>query len=193
MMLTAIQLAAACGATVARAENWLQPLTSAMGLFAIDSPARVAAFLANIGHESGRLVYVREIWGPTRAQTGYEGRKDLGNLRPGDGRRFMGRGPIQVTGRANYAAMRDGLRRLLPSVPDFEQSPELLEVPGWGALAAGYFWHDHGINKPADAGDFDGVCDLINRGRKTAAIGDSNGYADRLALWEAAKKALTTT
>ncbi len=69
----------------------------------INTPARAAAFLAQVGHESGQLRYLREIWGPTPAQVRYEGRADLGNAQPGDGKRFMGRGLIQITGRKNYA------------------------------------------------------------------------------------------
>lgn len=189
-MISADQLKDCTGSTLQKAQLWLDPLTAAMDMFGITTPARQAAFLANVGHESGHLVYPREVWGPTPAQVGYEGRKDLGNLRPGDGRRYLGRGPIQVTGHFNYIATRDGLRKYLPNVPDFEASPELLELPRWGAYAAGLFWESHGINAFADAGDFDGVCDLVNRGRKTQREGDSNGYAERLQLWIAGKAAL---
>lgn len=189
-MITADQLAACTGATLRSATNWLDPLSSAMDVFAITSPARIVAFLANVGEESYNLVYVREIWGPSPAQIRYEGRKDLGNLRPGDGRKYMGRGLIETTGRANYAATRDGLRHYLPNVPDFEASPELLELPRWAAYSAAWFFAKHGCNELADVGDFDGVCDLINRGHKTEAKGDSNGYPVRLALWTAGKVAL---
>lgn len=189
-MITLEQLAACTGATLGRASPWLGPLSDAMEAFEINTPARIAAFLANVGHESGRLVYRKEIWGPTKAQLTYEGRVGLGNVRPGDGFRYLGRGPIQVTGRANYIATRDKLRALSPQTPDFEARPELLEDPRWGSFAAGLYWHTHGINAFADAGDFDGCCDVINRGRKTEKAGDSNGYADRLALWTAGKKAL---
>lgn len=188
-MITADQLAVATGATLQRAINWLDPLTAAMDVFAITTPKRMCAFLPNIGQESGHLLYVREIWGPTPAQMRYEGRKDLGNLRPGDGRRYLGRGLIQLTGHANAIEARDGMRKYLPGVPDFEKSPELLELPRWAAYSAGWFWARHSINVFADAGDFDGVCDVINRGHKTVEEGDSNGYAQRLALWNAARPA----
>lgn len=189
-MITADQLAIGTGATLQRAINWLDPVSAAMDVFAITTPVRIAAFLPNIGHESGNLRYVREIWGPTAAQLRYEGRKDLGNFRPGDGRRYLGRGLIELTGHGNAIAARDGLREYLPGVPDFEKSPELLELPRWAAYSAGWFWTEHRINAFADAGDFDGVCDVINRGHKTVEIGDSNGYAQRLALWQLAKPAL---
>jgi putative chitinase len=189
-MLTAEQLSAATGSSLQRASNWLGPLGVAMEHASIDTPARMAAFLANVGHESCRLQYVREIWGPTPAQLRYEGRRDLGNLRPGDGRKYMGRGLIQVTGRSNYIAARDGMRKLLASAPDFEASPELMEVPVWAAYSAGWYWSTRGLNAIADSGDFDGVCDVINRGRKTDTVGDSNGYAERLQLWKAGREAL---
>lgn len=189
-MITADQLSACAGATLQRATNWLDPLNAAMDAFGITSTERIAAFLANVGHESGRLIYVREIWGPNAAQLGYEGRKDLGNLRPGDGRKYMGRGLIQTTGHGGYIATRNGLREFMPNVPDFEASPELLELPRWAAYSAAWYFSKHGCNELADAGDFDGVCDVINRGHKTQREGDSNGYAERLAFWTAGKAAL---
>lgn len=190
MTLNVDQLAACTGSTAALAQTWIDPLNAAMALFAITPPLCVAAFLANVGHESMRLSHPREIWGPTAAQLHYEGRRDLGNLRPGDGRKFMGRGPLQVTGRANYAIARAHLLRFLPSVPDFEQSPELLEQPRWGALTSALYWHDHNLNTLAAAGQFDGVCDVINKGHVTPTVGDSNGWPERLALYTAGKAAL---
>lgn len=182
MSLTAQQIQAGTGCTAARAQAWQPYLHPACVLFSIDSPKRLAAFLAQIGHESGRLVYVRELWGPTAAQTRYEGRLDLGNIYPGDGKRFMGRGLIQTTGRANYRATRDGLFAFLMDVPDFEASPADLEQPEWAALSAAWYWYDRNLNALADVGDFKGITLKIN--------GGLNGYADRLALYEAATRAL---
>lgn len=182
MSLTAQQIQAGTGCTAARAQAWQPYLHPACVLFSIDSPKRLAAFLAQIGHESGRLVYVRELWGPTAAQTRYEGRVDLGNIYPGDGKRFMGRGLIQTTGRANYRATRDGLFAFLMDVPDFEASPADLEQPEWAALSAAWYWYDRKLNALADVGDFKTITLRIN--------GGLNGYPDRLALYEAALKAL---
>jgi len=75
-----------------------------MQRYQIVSTQRVAAFIAQIGHESGQWVYVCELWGLTPAQLRCEGREDLGNTEAGDGLNFRGRGLIQVTGRGNYAA-----------------------------------------------------------------------------------------
>ena len=192
--MTPEQLAACTGCPrVALAASWLAPIEAAMAAYGIDTPDRQAAFLAQVGHESGGLQYPREIWGPTPAQERYEGRADLGNTQPGDGKRFRGHGLIQVTGRDNHARARDRLRAKFPErdVPDFEADPEALALPEWAALSAADFWEAHDLNKWADAGDFDGVSDVINRGRKTAKEGDANGYGDRLARYYAARKVLS--
>ena len=179
----ATALAAACDCSIMRASNWLGPLDAAMVAFKIDTAERAAAFLAQIAHESGRLQYVRELWGPTQAQSRYEGRRDLGNTHPGDGYRYRGRGLIQTTGRTNYGRTRDGLRLAgVPDVPDFVEQPEALEVPKWAAMSAGWYWKSHGCNELADVENFDGITRAIN--------GGLNGQPDRLALWERAKRAL---
>ena len=182
MTVTADILRAALSCSSQRATTWAPYLQRACEIFAINTPARLAAFLSQIGHESGRLQFSREIWGPTPAQVRYEGRKDLGNTQPGDGRRFAGRGLIQTTGRANYAATRDGLRKFVPDVPDFEANPILLEQSQWAALSAAWYWHNKGLNALADVGDFRRITVRIN--------GGTNGMADRLALWAKAKDAL---
>jgi putative chitinase len=176
------QIAAACGCSLMRAENWAAPINEAMDAFDITTPARVAAFLAQIGHESGHLQYVRELWGPTPAQARYEGRADLGNTQPGDGYRYRGRGLIQTTGRTNYARTRDGLRHAFDGVPDFEADPEALEAPKWAARSAAWFWSVHGLNVLADQDEFETITRRIN--------GGLNGQAERVALHEAATAAI---
>jgi putative chitinase len=156
-----------------RATRFLNPLNAAMLESGINTRLRMAAFLATVAHESGQLLYMAEL----ASGAAYEGRKDLGNVFPGDGMRFKGRGPIQVTGRANYAACGKALGL------DLISNPELLEIPENGCRASAWFWTTSNINRYADAGDFDGVCDAVNRGRKTPAIGDSNGWASRLAFY----------
>jgi len=153
-------------------QRFVGPINEALVRYQIVTPARIAAFLAQVGHESGRLQYVREIWGPTPAQRGYEGRADLGNTEPGDGRRFMGRGLIQITGRANYQRMSDALGF------DFIGQPEALESSHYAALSAGEFWRSRNLNALADAGDFDRITARVNGGQ--------NGRADRRAIFTVA-------
>ena len=170
------------GATDALAERYAEPLAEACIHFKITTPERVSAFLAQVFHESGRLRYAREIWGPTAAQSRYEIRRDLGNVNFGDGRRFMGRGLIQVTGRGNYKQMRDYLRQTVHGVPDFVATPEAMEQPKWAAYTAAAYWDSRNLNALADVGDFDRITKLIN--------GGYNGKPDRDALYIKAKKVL---
>lgn len=180
--LTTQQLQAATGCTPERAARWLPHIERACHLYGIDTPKRLAAFLAQVGHESGRLRYVREIWGPTPAQARYEGRADLGNRLPGDGKRFMGRGLIQITGRANYRAATKGLWLQDKHAPNFEHMPELLELPAWAALSAAWYWHSRNLSPLADAGRFEAITRRIN--------GGLNGQEERVALYGAALEAL---
>jgi len=149
-------------------------LNTAMNRYSIVGTQRAAAFIAQVGHESGQLRYVREIWGPTAQQAGYEGRADLGNTVPGDGSKYRGRGLIQITGRANYAACGEALG------VDLISNPELLEQPQYAAMSAAWFWSTKGLNTLADQGDFVKITRRIN--------GGLNGLEDRLQLWERAKK-----
>ena len=175
-------LVAALRCTQSLAERFAAPLTDACRMYAIDTPARLAAFFAQIGHESGALRHTVEIWGPTDAQKRYEGRADLGNLQPGDGFRFRGRGLIQTTGRANYRTLTQRLRTRGVDCPDFEVDPDELQAPWWAALSAADYWDMRGLNALADAGDFAQITRRIN--------GGLNGQADRLARWDVAKAAL---
>ena len=181
--MTPQQLQAAMGCTAANAERFAGPLSAACAFYSIDTPTRLAAFLAQIGHESGALRYTSELWGPTPAQKRYEGRADLGNTQPGDGERFKGHGLIQTTGRFNHARVRDRLRERFSGVPDFETDPEALTDPQWASLSATDYWDDRGLNALADAGNFEAITRRIN--------GGLNGQADRLARWERAKRALS--
>jgi len=161
-------------------------------LFDLTTVNRLGMFLANVGHETGNLRFLTELWGPTQTQKGYDGREDLGNEYLGDGFKYRGRGWFQTTGRGNYLRVTEYLRTRFPDlqVPDFVAHPDLLATSQWAALAAGQYWDERELAKYADAGDFSGVCDMINLGHKAKREGASNGYADRLKLWKAARPAL---
>lgn len=163
------------GARLDRAQRFAEPLTSAMQEFGIDTPLAQAAFLANVGHESGGLHWLTEL-GDVGYFQKYEGRRDLGNTEPGDGFKFRGRGVLQTTGRANYKSLSNHLGI------DFIANPDQLAMPVEASLSAGYFWQSHALNAPANAGDFLRCVRVIN--------GGTNGLADRQALYDAAKKVL---
>lgn len=175
-MITEPQLASLCGSKQ-RAAQFTTPLTSAMERYHINTPARVAMFLAQVMHESGRLRYVREIV----SGDAYEGRRDLGNLQKGDGRRYKGRGLIQITGRINYRACSQALfgdERLL-------DEPEQLEQPEAAAQSAAWYWASRNLNHFADAGEMLTVTRRIN--------GGTHGLDERIAYWDKAKKLLSET
>lgn len=176
-------LAQAAGIPYSRAIRWAIPVKAAMDHAGIRGKNETAGFLAQVGHESGSFQHVREIWGPTPAQKRYEGRRDLGNVQPGDGYRYRGRGLIQITGRANYARLTMRLRRFM--APDFIVNPELLEQPKWAALSAGDYWLDRKLSQyflPDGGVKFKALTRAIN--------GGLNGYDDRLMRYERAIAAL---
>lgn len=129
----------------------------------MDSELRLAHFMAQLVHESGSFKYMEEI----ASGAAYEGRKDLGNVFPGDGKRYKGRGPIQLTGRANYRAFgnRIGI--------DLVRHPEIAAVPSIGLHLALEYWKDRGLNAYADKDDVLTITRKIN--------GGTNGLADRKA------------
>lgn len=178
--MDAATISACTGATASSAAQWAIPVTNAMSLYQIDTGARQAAFLAQIGHESGGLHWTTEIWGPTAAQKLYEPPSakatELGNTQHGDGYLFRGRGFIQITGRANYQAIADAL------CLDCIANPDLLASDEWCPVSAAWWWQTHNLNALADASNFEQITRVIN--------GGLNGYADRLALWAKAKTAL---
>lgn len=151
-------------------------LNTAMSKYGIVTVQRIATFIAQVGHESGQLRYVREIWGPTAQQAGYEGRADLGNTVRGDGSKYRGRGLIQITGRANYAACGEALAL------DLINHPELLEQPQHASMSAAWFWSTKGLNTLADKGEFLKITRRIN--------GGVNGLEDRQRLYAQAQKVL---
>jgi predicted chitinase len=143
------------------------PIEREMALRLIDTPLRRAHFLAQIGHESGELRFRTEI----ASGEAYEGRLDLGNVQPGDGPRFRGRGLIQLTGRANYTEFGRalGIEAELLADPD-----RVASDPDLCVKAAGWFWARRDLNALADANDLTQITRRIN--------GGLNGLEDRRRL-----------
>lgn len=141
----------------------------------IDTPRRIAHFLAQAAHETTGFRDMVEL-GQEAYFRRYDGRADLGNSQPGDGARFKGRGIFQLTGRANYR--RFGARLGL----DLEARPEVAAEPPIAVALAGLYWVDRGLNTFADADDAEAVTRKIN--------GGLNGLPDRLARLTRAKAVL---
>lgn len=172
---------------VGRLAIFVEPINVTQDEFLTPDPWDLAAFIAQTAHESGAFYYLREIWGPTPDQEGYEppGHKadQLGNTMPGDGRRYLGRGLIQTTGRGNYRKAAGALG--LP----LEEEPELLEQPIHAARSAGYFWKTHGLSAKASAKQFA----VITRGVNGLFREFRPGDLDRYGYYEAACAALGLT
>jgi predicted chitinase len=158
-----------------KAAMLIECINQAMREAHISTPARQAAFLAQIAHETGGFRWFHEL-GADESFRKYEGREDLGNTEPGDGARYKGRGFIQVTGRANYTKAGEALGL------DLVHEPQLAETPSVGARVAAYFWQSHGFNALADKGDFITITRRIN--------GGLTGLEERQAYYERAKGVL---
>lgn len=199
--LTAQQLAQATGATLMRASFWLPHLTAAMAKYGIDTPTRVAHFLAQVSVESGRLARTEEelsysaerlkaVW-PSRFKTLQEARQyernpqalaervyggRMGNASLGDGWKYRGRGLKQLTGKANYVAY------MLAADVDCLSNPDLLLQPQYAADSAAWFWSSNGCSALADRCDVAGLTRRIN--------GGTNGLEERQAMTAVAMKVL---
>lgn len=160
------------GLSSAKAAEYLPHLNAAMKEANITTPQRQAAFLAQLSHESGGLRHMEEL----ASGAAYEGRRDLGNTQPGDGMRFKGRGPIQLTGRANYRAAGRALGI------DLENNPGMATRPDVAFRIATWYWSSRNLNQYADRGDFSSITYRIN--------GGYNGAADRNRLHGIARSVL---
>ena len=169
--------------TLANRQKFIDPLNIAMTEFEINTPLRIAAFLAQIAHESGSLYYTREL----ASGDAYEYRKDLGNLKSAalsiahthgstTGKWFKGAGLIQLTGYDNFLACSKALNI------DCLNKPRLLSEPEGAARSAAWFWNKHHLNELADECKFDQCTHTIN--------GGFNGMASRDAFYAKAKEVL---
>lgn len=190
-MITVELLVLSQTCTAMMADKWCIPLRYTCSNFDINTPERVAGFLAQTGHESGGFRFTSEdlhyraealtrIW-PTRfppgvaesyamqpekiANRAYADRMGNGNETSGDGWKYRGRGLIQLTGKDNYAAFSLGADN------EALVKPELVAEPELAALSAGWFWRENGLNELADNKDIVGMTRRIN--------GGNNGLDDR--------------
>ncbi|HUS09141.1 MAG TPA: peptidoglycan-binding protein [Pyrinomonadaceae bacterium] len=157
----------------AKRADYLPFIQQAMAEFDITSYLRETAFIAQLAHESAELRYMEEI----ASGAAYEGRASLGNTQPGDGKRYKGRGPIQLTGRANYTNYGQLLGLDLVNNPTIAATKEV------GFRIAGEFWKLNGLNELADRQDFKQITKRIN--------GGYNGLDDRIKYYERAKKVMS--
>lgn len=164
------------------ADVMLPALNDAMARYQINTRLRIAAFIAQVGHESGQFVWLKEL-----GNNAYLAKYDTGSLAKrlgntpeadGDGQKYRGRGLIQITGHDNYLACSKGLfenARLL-------DTPELLEQPTFAALSAAWFWDSRKLNEFADVSAFETITRRIN--------GGVNGLAERVEFYNRALKVL---
>lgn len=219
MNITTEQLAACVGSRAAIASVWLAPMQAAMAKYRIDTPKRMAAFLSQCGHESRGLSKIRESMDytpealmatfnhgklirfttydayrygrtiahpanqPAIANIAYAGRMGNGPVESGDGWTFRAGSPIGLTGRGNYVKSGKAVGF------DLAGNPALIERTDVGSMASAWFWSINQLNALADAGDIVGISGAINAGNSKAEPRRINGLADRIARYEAAKRA----
>jgi putative chitinase len=203
-MITLDLLKKICPKTkVAVLEKYVTPLNEVAEYYEINTPQRVAAFLAQVAHESGGFNAVKEnlnysakgLMGtfkkyfPTEdlakqyerqpekiANKVYANRMGNGDEASGDGARFCGRGLIQLTGKQNYTRFAADLGVTL------EECVAYLETPAGAVSSAGWFWDSNNLNAISDRGDMKLLTKRINGGHI--------GLEDRIHHYELALEAL---
>lgn len=182
MTITREQLVAILPLSGRMANQMLPALNDAMDRYKINTRLRIAAFIAQVGHESGQFVWLKEL-----GSNAYLSKYDTGTLAQrlgntpeadGDGQLYRGRGLIQITGKANYLSCSKGMfgdNRLL-------KTPGLLEEPKYAALSAAWFWDSRKLNEFADISAFDIITRRIN--------GGVNGLAERVEFYNRGLKVL---
>ena len=153
-------------------------LNACLNRFEINTNLRLKHFLAQIAHESGGLRWMQE----RATGDAYEWRRNLGNVKPGDGRKYKGAGAIQLTGRANYQVFADYMNdQKIMQGSDFVST----EYP---FTSAGFWWLDNGMNARCDRGDtLEQISRMVNLG---GAAGVINGLADRQMYFDRVIKVL---
>ncbi len=174
--LTIQQLRHICPA-VKNPEQFIPALNAAFGAYAeLATPQAQAMFLAQCLHESGGFKFLKEIWGPTAWQKKYEGHAGLGNTRPGDGKKFMGRGLIQITGRDNYTKFDTWICNRRADAAGIVDHPERLEDPDMAVLSAVWFWVSNKLDRYA--GNIEGCTRRVN-GPKMLGLEERKAYYRR--------------
>lgn len=202
--ITAQTLSDAMGGVVplSRYEELLPGFAEAMVEAGCTNVNRAAMWCAQLGHESVGLKYMAELWGPTFDQQRYDTHPGLGNIATGDGFRYKGRGPIQITGRGNYGRLSAWAfgKGYVPTPTFFVDNPTELEAPKYGFLGAVWYWtvSRPQINDLSDRRDLEGVTRAINGGlngiddrrrryQKCLALGEAllpGDPADESAIWD---------
>lgn len=186
--MTPLVLSQAAEIPLLRAQTWASPLSIAIDRYDVQAQAM---FVAQVAHESDRFQAMREYWGPTTAQAGYEKRADLGNTRPeaiaiaaaaGDhpGHWFRGVGAIELTGYDNILAFS------LDYWGDDRgvHNPALITLPPTACAAAGWYWRKRNIDAAAAPGTTEAFVVVTRK-----VNGGTNGLEDRMKLWQSAKRA----
>lgn len=200
------RLAPACGAAYRDAFDKGQAVLDYYGIS--ESALRVAHFMAQMLHESGALTLQYEnlrysperlpriwpqrfrplgpldprkyAWNPEKlANEVYKGR--MGNVRPGDGYLYRGRGMLQLTGKDSYARATTILKRSMPAAPDLTREPDAVVSAEWCLHVAAGAWQARGCNEAADRDDVARVTFLIN--------GGAIGLAERI-IWTSKTRAV---
>lgn len=156
-------------------DKFLNYINGYSDMFHIDTPKRMAHFLAQVAHESSELKYTKELGNKAYCYKYEVGNlaKQLGNTQKGDGYLFKGRGLIQITGRANYTAYKNS--RFCNG--DVVANPQLLELPLGAVKVSMWFWWSHGCNVLSDSDSFVSITKKINGG--TNGIESRRKYLNR--------------
>ena len=186
-------------------EGWVNAMNEVFPKYEINTPERIAAFIAQCGHESGgwrtfseNLNYSAKaldaIFGKYFKRAGrdaqayhrqpekianvvYAGRMSNGDTDSGDGWKYRGRGPIQLTGKANYTAFSADM-----DVDAVDNPDNVSEDKEMALMSAIWYWNKNSLNKYADSGDIKTMTKRIN--------GGYIGLKDRIHHWEMALEAM---
>lgn len=178
-------------------DYWYSALERCLPDYDINTPQRVAAFIAQCAHESGGFKFLKEnlnyraeslmrVWPryfpnldiakqyahnqEKIANRAYASRMGNGDEASGDGWKFCGRGLIQLTGRSNYQAFADSIET------DIEDIPAYLATFEGAVQSACWFWENNNLNRWADQGDILNLTKKINGG--TLGLADRQKHYD---------------